>query len=72
MKYSDSICKRYKVTFVKNGIKYKAGDVIEVGLAVGIKFCKDGLVQPSAELLADAKLCGCELVTKRKKKETAK
>lgn len=69
MKYVDSVCKRYKVTFVKNGIKYKAGDVAEVGLVVGVQFCKEGLVIPTVELLADARKYGFELATKRKKKE---
>lgn len=71
MRYLDSVCKRYKVTFVKNGMKYKTGDVTEVGLVVGVKFYNEGLIGSTPELLADARKYGLELVTKRRKKEVA-
>lgn len=62
------IGKRYKVTFVKDGIKYKKGDVAEVSLGVGVQFCDKGLVEPTQELIADAALYGVKLVKKRIKK----
>lgn len=65
---NEGINKRYKVTFVKDGIKYKKGDVAEVSLGVGVQFCERGLVEPTQELVTDAELYGVKLVRRRVKK----
>ena len=65
---NEGINKRYKVTFVKDGIKYKKGDVAEVSLGVGVQFCERGLIEPTQELVADAELYGVKLVKRRVKK----
>ena len=53
--YRINLTKRYKVTFIKDGVKYKAGDEVSVGMALASK------------LINDAKMLGCEeLFTKRK------
>lgn len=65
---NEGVNKRYKVTFVKDGIRYKKGDVAEVSFGVGVQFCKRGLVEPTQELVAVAESYGIKLVKKRVKK----
>ena len=61
--YRINLTKRYNVTFVKDGVKYKTGD----------KFYAEGKIEATNELINDARALGCEeLFTKRKsaKKDT--
>lgn len=68
MKYNESISKRYRVVFVRDGVRYKAGDEAEVSFAVAFNFYSRGLIEPSEEMLADAKLYGVEFASKKRRK----
>lgn len=65
----NSINKRYKVTFTKNGRIYRVGESAEVSFPVAYDFYKRGLITPSEEMLADAKYYNVKFATKRKKVE---
>ncbi len=68
--YKMNLTKRYEVTFVKDGTKYKSGDKVSVGMPLASRFYAEGKIEVSSELLNDAKALGCEeLFTKRKRKE---
>lgn len=65
--YRINLTKRYKVTFIKDGVKYKSGDEVPVGMALASKFYAEGKIEATSELINDAKMLGCEeLFTKRK------
>lgn len=69
--YKMNLTKRYEVTFVKDGTKYKSGDKVLVGMPLASRFYSEGKIEATNELLNDAKTLGCEeLFTKRKRKET--
>jgi len=68
--YNMNLTKRYEVTFVKDGTKYKSGDKVMVGMPLASRFYAEGKIEVTNELLNDAKASGCEeLFTKRKRKE---
>ena len=58
--YIMNLTKRYKVTFLRDGARYKKGDSITVGMAVASRLYADGKIEPTTELIADAKVYGCE------------
>lgn len=62
------ICKRYKVTFINEGIAHKTGEEAFVSFPVAVDFYQRGLIDVTKEMLADAQLYGCELKKKRIKK----
>ncbi len=71
--YRINLTKRYNVTFVKDGVKYKTGDEVSVGMALARKFYAEGKIEATNELINDARALGCEeLCTKRNsaKKDT--
>lgn len=69
--YKMNLTKRYEVTFVKDGTKYKSGDKVLVGMPLASRFYSEGKIEATNELLNDAKALGCEeLFTKRKRKKT--
>lgn len=68
MKSEGTISKRYKVTFVRDGVMYKAGDTASVSFPVAFNFYTRGLIDVTGEMLADAPLYGVEFTEKKKKK----
>ena len=65
--YNMNLTKRYTVTFVKNGVRYKKGDTAEVNMPTAHELFKSGKISVPAELLKDAREQGCEeLFTKKK------
>lgn len=68
--YAIDLCKRYEVTFVKNGAVYKAGDTAMVGMVMATKLYREGKIKATTELLEDAKkMGGEELFAAKKTKE---
>ena len=58
--YKVDITKRYKVTFARDGVRYKKGDTANVSMMVAAKLASDGRIPPTTELLADAPALGSE------------
>lgn len=58
--YAIDLCKRYEVTFVKDGAVYKAGDTAKVGMVMAIKLYREGKIKATTELMEDAKKMGGE------------
>ena len=58
--YKVDIVKRYAVTFLKDGARYKKGDTAQVSMMVAAKLARDGRITPTKELLEDAKALGSE------------
>lgn len=58
--YKMDLCKRYEVTFVKDGAKYKAGDKAMVGMVMATRLYRDGKIKATTELMEDAKKMGGE------------
>ena len=70
--YRINLTKRYNVTFVKDGVKYKTGDEVSVGMALASKFYAEGKIEATNELINDARALGCEeLFTKGKSAKKA-
>lgn len=69
MSYKVSLTKRYPVTFLKDGVRYKKGDTANVSMMVAAKLTSDGRIAPTSELLADAKEYGCEELFGKAKKQ---
>lgn len=67
--YKVSLTKRYPVTFVKDGVRYKKGDTAQVSMMVASKLASDGRITPTPELLADAKEYGCEELFNKAKRQ---
>ena len=67
--YKIDSCKRYKVTFLKDTERFKAGEESYVGMAIAIKFVNLGLVKAERELYNDAKAAGCDDLIKKAKSE---
>lgn len=67
--YKVSLTKRYQVTFAKDGVCHKKGDMCQVSMMVAAKLASDGRIVPSADLLADAKEYGCEELFNKAKKQ---
>ena len=53
--YRINLTKRYNVTFVKDGVKYKTGDEVSVGMALASKFYAEGKIEATNELINDAR-----------------
>lgn len=65
--YVMNLTKRYKVKFIKDGNVYKSGDEVMVGMPLASRFYSEGKIEPTEDLINDAKSIGCEeLFTKRK------
>lgn len=58
--YKFNLSKRYKVTFIKDTALFKKDEETEVGMAVAAKLVKEGKINATPELLADAKKLECE------------
>lgn len=58
--YKFNLSKRYKVTFIKDTALFKKDEETEVGMAVAAQLVKEGKINATPELLADAKKLECE------------
>ena len=58
--YKFNLSKRYKVTFIKDTALFKKDEETEVGMAVAAQLVKEGKINATTELLADAKKLECE------------
>lgn len=65
--YNMNLTKRYKVTFVRDGVRFKKGDVTEVNMPLASGLFKDGKINATNELLEDAKAMGCDELFQRRK-----
>lgn len=68
-KYKINSCKRYKVTFIKDTERFKAGAESYVGMALAIEFLNLGLVKADKEFYAAAEAEGCKDRIKKIKSE---
>ena len=68
--YNMNLTKQYKVAFIKDGAKYKSGDEVSMNLALASKFFKQGKIEPTNEMIEDAKRLGCDELFKKSRKST--
>lgn len=64
--YNMNLTKRYKVTFVRDGVRFKKGDTTEVNMPAAVGLFQSGKINATNELLEDAKVQGCEELFRRK------
>lgn len=65
--YNVNLTKRYPVTFLKDDVVFKKGDVTEVNMCLASKLYNEGRVNIPNKLREDAEELGCgELFKKRK------
>lgn len=68
--YTMNLSKRYKVTFIKDGVFYKKGNIVEVNMPTAAGFFKEGKIEVTQDLINDAKEMKCEdLFTSKGKKQ---
>lgn len=65
--YNMNLTKRYKVTFVRDGVRFKKGDTTEVNMPLAAGLFKDGKINTTNEMLEDAKALSCEELFQKKK-----
>lgn len=65
--YNVNLTKRYPVTFLKDDVVFKKGDITEVNMCLASKLYNEGRVNIPNKLREDAEELGCgELFKKRK------